>query len=65
MDKLEGYGIGKVAIDDLRNTLNENRSIPPKYRAYLEEYIDCLEEKLPHGDYRVFNGNIERYQINN
>ncbi|MDE6142110.1 MAG: hypothetical protein K2G03_05860, partial [Bacilli bacterium] len=65
IEKLDEYGIHKVTIEDLRNSLSQNLSIDPKYRAYIEEFIDCLEKKLPNADYRVFNDNLQRYVINN
>lgn len=63
--KLDKYNIEPVTINDLRNSLAENQKIPPKYRVYFEEFIDCLEEKCPNADYRVFNSNLKRYQVNN
>lgn len=63
--ELDDLGIEPVSFSDLRNSLEANKSIQPKYREYVKEYIDLLEKKLPNADYRILNNNIKGYIFNN
>lgn len=63
--ELDDLGIEPVSFSDLRNSLEENKSIQPKYREYVKKYIDLLEKKLPNADYRILNNNIKGYIFNN
>ncbi len=63
--ELDDFGIKSVTFQDLRTTLSLNQQIEPKYREYINEYIDCLEERLPDADYRVFNLNLKRLIFHN
>lgn len=62
-EQLDTFGIKQVSFNDVRKTLENNEKIPDKYRNYLKEYIDILEERLPEIDLRVFNENLKTLEF--
>ncbi len=56
-DALTAFGMEDVTFEDVRNTLAQNEKISDKYRLYMEEYLDRLEERMPQVDLRVLNNN--------
>ena len=60
---LNNFGLQDVSFDEVRKTLDNNKNIPEKYRNYVIEFIDALEEGLPEIDLRVFNENLKTLEF--
>ncbi len=62
-DALDDFEFPMISFDEVRNTLQNNSSIPDKYRSYIVQFIDCLEERLPDIDLRIFNYNLKALEF--
>ena len=57
--QLDDLNLEEVTFEDVRQTLNENKNIGLKYKNYILEYLEALEERLPNVDLRIFNKNLK------
>lgn len=62
-DALDDFNFPMISFNEVRNTLQNNSSIPDKYRSYITQFIDCLEERLPDIDLRIFNYNLKALEF--
>lgn len=61
LDKALEYD--NVTIDQVKEEIKNNNSISEKFKKYLYEYCDCLNEKYPNIELRVFYENLKTLEI--
>ncbi len=61
---LDKINLERCTFSELYETLQENEKIPEKYRSYIYEFINRLEERLPYLDLRILNENLKTLSFN-
>lgn len=63
IEQLESLFEEEISFNDIRKTLDDNNKIPKKYKLYIEEYINALEERYPQANLRCFNENLKKMEF--
>lgn len=55
--------VEKATLEDSLNSLNKNTYLTDEQKKYIQEYIMCLNKKLPEVDYSILNANLKTLKI--
>jgi len=61
-EELHNY-CSNASIEDLMNSLNQNKILNDKYKTYIEKFINIVYKKYPNIDYSIFNQNLKTLEI--